>query len=857
MRFYRLLLRLYPAWFRAEYGEEMCGVFIQRLRQEGAIAVWASILFEIFPNAIAVHADALRQDVLWTLRVLRQSPGFSVTAVVVIALGIGANTATFALLDHTLLRPLPFSDPDRLVMLHDTQLKQGVDRNLTSPPNFLDWRTMSRSFDALGAYVAAPIAVNLSGKGQPIRLDSTFISSEVFRAIGVKPAAGRLLTSDDERVGGPDILLMSHSVALALFGSDNGAVGKTVNLDNVAHTIVGVMPAGFAFPSRDFELWRPLRLTPELLANRSNHILYAVARLNPRVSLAAARAEMNGIATQLQRAYPKDNTDTGIGVIRLRDAISPQSRLMVIVVFAAAVCLLLIACTNLANLFWVRVLARKHEIAVRVALGAARERLVRQFLTESLAIGLIGGVLGFIVAVAALPSLSVLVPANLPIPGEPQMDWRIFLFAVLVTLATSIAFGVGPAFRSGGQIDTNSLRLRSARSGRIDRLREVLVIGEIAGTLVLLIAAGLLVKALWNVQAINPGFQTEGVVMLRTALPSPKYNPPAARRAFYSRVLDQVRAMPGVTSAAYVSYHPMEFFSGRTAVGVPGVIDDPLKAPRAVRHYITPGFFGTLGIPLRLGREIDARDVQDSAQVAVLSESLARRLWPAEDPIGRTIFADGKRSVVGVVADIASRQLENPTDSQIYFPAEQMAMPSYYWPKDLIVQSSGNAMALTPSLRRIIHEVDPDQAVSNVQLLDDVMNAQTAPRRVQLMVLGTFTILAFSLAAIGIHGLLSFAVSTRMQEVGIRMALGADRRNILGIFLRKGIFLAVGGIVVAAPVTYFVVQMLRSLLFGVSPNDPLVYGAAALLALIMTVAGTIRPAIRAAAVDPLVTIRAE
>src|SRR5262245_22517196 len=800
MLFYRLLLRLYPAWFRAEYEEEMCAVFVQRMRQERAIAVWASVFFEIFPNAVAVHADALRQDLRWTLRVLRQSPGFTVTAVVAIALGVGANTAAFALLDHALLRPLPFADPDRLVTLHDTQLKQGVARNLTSPPNFLDWRTMSRSFDALGAYVAAPIAVNLSGRGEPVRLDSTSISPEIFSVLGVKPVVGRVFSSDDERVDGPNILLMSHSVASSLFGSAESAVGNTVNLDNVTHTIVGVMPAAFAFPSRDIQLWRPLRFTPALLANRSNHILYGVARLNPRVSLAEARAEMNGIAIQLQRAYPKDNTDTGIGVIKLRDTVSPQSRLMVMVVFGAAVCLLLIACMNLANLFWVRVLVRKHEIAIRLAIGAARERLVRQFLTESLAIGLAGGVLGLIIAVAALPSLSVLVPTSLPIPDEPQVDWRIFLFATLVTLATSIAFGVGPAYWSGREVDANSLRLRAGRSGRMGRLREVLVIGEIGGTVVLLIAAGLLVKALWNVQAIDPGFRTEGVLMLRTALPSPKYNPTAARRAFYSRVLDQVRALPGVSSAAYVSYHPMEFFSGRTAVGVPGVIDDPLKAPRAVRHYITPGFFSTLGIPLRLGREIDARDVEDSPQVAVLSESLARRLWPAEDPIGRTIFADGKRTVVGVVADIASRQLEDSTAAQIYFPAEQMTIASYYWPKDLLIRSSGNAMALAPSIRRIIHDVEPELAISDVQLLQDVVSAQTAPRRVQLRVLGTFTILAFLLAAIGIHGLLSFAVSARTQEVGVRMALGADRRSILVMFLRQGILLAFGGIVAAVPV---------------------------------------------------------
>src|SRR5262249_52730443 len=337
----------------------------------------------------------------------------------------------------------------------------------------------------------------------------------------------------------------------------------------------------------------------------------------------------------------------------------------------------------------------------------------------------------------------------------------------------------------------------------------------------------------------------------------PKYDPPAVRRAFYSRVLDQVRTLPGVSSVAYVSYHPMEFFSGRTAVGIPGVIDDPLKAPRAVRHCITPGFFSTLGIPLRLGREIDARDVEDSPQVAVLSESLARRLWPAEDPIGRTIFADGKRNVVGVVGDIAVRQLEQSTDAQIYFSAEQMIISPYYWPKDLVIRTSGSAMALAPSVRRIIHEVDPEQAISNVQLLEDVVNAQTAPRRVQLRVLGTFTILAFSLAAIGIHGLLSFAVSARMQEVGVRMALGADRRSILVMFIRQGILLAVGGIVTAVPVAYFVVQMLRSLLSGGGAGEPRVYGAAALLALVMTIAGSIRPAVRAAAVDPLATIRAE
>ena len=857
MRLYRLLLRLYPAWFRAEYGEEMCAVFAARRQREGLIAPWASAVCDVGRNAALVHGDALRQDLRWTLRVLRQMPGFTLTVIAVIALGVAASTAAFVLLDYVLVRPLPFAEPGRLVTLHETRLKQGVARNLMSPPNFMETRAMSRSFDALGAYVAAPFSVNLSGRSDPVRLDSTLMSSDVFKALGVQPAAGRVFLAEDDNAGGPNIVLLSNSVAVSLFGVATAAIGETIKLDSVEHTIVGVMPPGFAFPSREFELWRPLRFSSEFLANRSNHILYALARLRPGVSMEEARADLDVIARRLELAYPEENTDAGIGVMALRDAMSPQSRTLVLAVFGAALCLLLIACTNVANLLFARALERRREIAVRIAIGAARERLVRQLLTESLFLAIVGGTLGFVLAALATPLLSVLVPAALPVGAMPEFDWRVFVFAATLTLAASIAFGAGPAFRSSRNADLNALRSRNSSGARKDRLRAALVLTEIVGTVVLLVAAGLLLKALWRVWAIDPGFRTEGVLTLRTALPSPKYDTAASRRAFYWRVLSEVRSLRGVTSAAYVTYHPMEFFSGRGPVLIPGVADNPITAPRAVRHFITPGFFETLGIPLLRGRDVNEQDTANAPGVVILSESLAERLWPGQDPIGRVVMADGKRTVVGVAAEIAVRQLEGASDSQMYYPAEQMTMPSYYWPKDLLIHIAGDPMALASAVRKIIHEADPEQAISNLKLLEDIIGDQTGPRRAQLGVLGGFAAIAFLLAAVGIHGLLAFAVSSRTQEIGVRMALGAQRRDILSMFLREGVILGVAGLALAVPLGYMAARGLTSLLFGVQPSDPPVYGAAALFVLAMTVTVSLRPALRAARIDPAITIRTE
>ncbi|MBZ5633367.1 MAG: ABC transporter permease [Acidobacteriia bacterium] len=849
MRVYRLLLRLFPASFRAEYGEEMQAVFAARRLRETAVALWAGTLIDILANALRVHTDLLWQDLHWTFRVLRQSPGFTLTAITVISLGIGANTAAFTLLNHVFLRPLPFAHPEQLVTVYQTDIPNHNPRTGATPPNFVDWRAMNHSFSSMGAYIGILTPMNLSGQGDPVRLDAATVSFDVFKTLGVQPMAGRSFTAEDDLPGGASAILSNHT-AEGLFGSAAGAVGRTVRLDGQPFNIIGVMPPGFAFPWRDTHLWLSLKSWD----NRGNRMLSVIGRLRPEVSLTQARADLEVIARQLERAFPKDNAGVGIGMLELREDTSPQARILVIAVSAGAFCLMLIACTNLANLLFARAMVRKQEIAVRIAIGAARERVLRQLLTESMVLGIVGGALGLVLAMLATPSLTILVPGSLPIGGIPEVDWRVFAFAAALTLATSIAFGAGPALRSSRNVDLNALRSRSASGSRTDRLRAALVLAEVACTVTLLIGAGLLLKAMWRVQAVDPGFRAEGVLTLRTALPIA--TPPDRRDQFYSRILTEARRLPGVTSAAYISFLPMTATYGNFVVTVPGVT--MAEETRAHTRFITSDYFKTLGIPLLRGRDVSERDNSTAPKVAVVSQFLAQRLWPGQDPVGREMTLGSNWTVVGVVGDVAVRGLESSSLPQAYFPSGQVP-PSlaFYAPKDLAIHASGDPASLASALRQIIRRANPEQAVSDVQLLEDILASQTASRRAQLRVLVTFAGVAFLLAAVGIHGLLSFAVTSRTREVGVRIALGAARGDILGMFLRQGLVLGSAGIAVALPLAYLAARSMTSLLFGVQPNDPLIYASAALLALLMTVAGSLRPSLRAASVDPALTIRAE
>jgi predicted permease len=860
---YRALLRLYPASFRAEYGEEMCTIFARRRRDATGMAATLALLLEAFVdvavNALRTHGDVLRQDLAFSARSLGRSPGFALTAVAVAALGIGATTAAFSIADHVLFRPLPFVQPDRLVRLWQDQ--GGYGHSDLSPANYRDWKRMSRSFEEMGAFGGQ--AYNLAGGGEPARVEGQWLTVEVFRLLGVRPVLGRTFGPEDDAPGAPATLVLSYGLWQSRFGGEASAVGRQVLVDGAPHLVIGVMPGSFHFPNRDADLWISKTFVDADFADRTDTYVFAVARLKKDVSLEQARAEMRLVAAQLERAFPNENARTSATVDGLRDGLAPEARLLPLALLGAAACVLLIACTNLTNLLLARAMVRRKELAVRAALGAGRERLVRQLLTESLLLALAGGALGVLIAASSVPVLARLVPQSLPIAEAPAMDFRILAVALVLTFATGIAFGMLPALRACGQAGASGLQegSRAGVGGRRERTRSALVVAEVTASVVLLVACGLLLRALWRVQAVDPGFRGEGVLTLRTALPLPRYERTATRAQFYERVLSEVRALPGVSDAAYISGLPMVMRGGVWGVAVPGEAREPGTLPLASARFVTPGFFATLGMPLRTGRDILDSDTRDAPYVAVVSESLAKRHWPGQDPIGRR-FRFGPaadRTVVGVVGDIRVRGLERSSEPQVYLSHQQVADGSIigYTPKDLAIRAAGDPLALLPSVRAIIRRADPQQPMSEVRLLSDIVLGETAPRRVQVRVLAAFAAVAALLAAIGLHGLLSFAVRSRAQEIGVRIALGARSADILAMVLREALRMAAIGLVLGLLLAYTAGRGMEALLAGVRPADAATLLAATALSALMTLAGSLPPAVRAVRVNPIEVMRSE
>jgi len=861
MQLYRALLHLYPASFRTEYGGEMLSVFRARRRDAAnpfaVLLLWISAFFEILFNAIAVHWDILRQDLRYTVRTLARSPGFTMTAILVVALGIGANTAAFSVTDFVLIRNLPFPDPARLVKLWQTE--PGYDQMEFSPANYRDVKRMSKSFEAMGAFMGT--AVNLVGQGDPQRFFASSMTSEVIPLLGVQPLIGRTFTSADEREGAAGTLLLSYSLWRTEFGGEAGVLGKHVILDNTPYTVIGVMPAEFHFPAPDVALWVPRQFAAQEFQDRNDNYMEVVARLKPGVPMSQALAEIGVTMQQLKRQFPAENKHTGGVVKLLRDELSPRSRTMLLALLAASACVLLIACANLANLLLTRSLARQRELAVRAALGAGRERLVRQSMTESMLLAALGGGLGILVAISAVPLLTQLVPNTLPIASTPAVDFRVLIFAGLLTVVTGIVFGALPALRASGKGDLNALR-EGARSGggRKERLRSALVIAEVMASVVLLISSGLLIRALWKLQGADPGFRAGGVLTMETALPMPKYENTSRRAEFYRRILTSARALPGVTSAAYITSLPMVWGGGIWPVSIDGQVLERSASHTVSMRYATPDFFATLGIPLLLGREISESDTADRQYVAVVSQSFARRYWPDQNPLGRHFqLAFHDRMVVGVVGDIRVRGMENPSEPQTYLPYQQVrdGYFVFYAPRQLAVRTAGNPDSLAPAIRQIIQAADREQPVSNVRTMEEIVELNTASRRVQVRVLVVFAAIAFLLAAIGIHGLLSFAVSQRIREIGVRMALGAASGDILRMVLRQGVWVASAGVLPGLALAYAAARSMQALLAGIQPSDAPTFLSAATLCLLMTLVGSFLPALRAVRIDPMTAIRTE
>ena len=872
MVFFRALLRLYPKSFRAEYGAEMQKDFAREWQATTGVArvgLIASAAIDALINAGRVHGDITKQDLRYAIRSLTRTPGFTATAVLVAGLGIGGTTAAFATADHVLLRPLPFADPDRLVRLSENHLQLGYPRMEPSPPNYLDWRQMQTSFVSIEAYSAS--TGSLVGTGEPERILGAAVAGGVFNLLGRNAAIGRTLTEADVQDQTSDAVVISDRLWRTKFASDPNVLGATLTLDERTLTIIGVMPSDFHFPERGTDYWRALRFgTSGSDVSRGNNYLQVMARLKPEVSIEQARTEMKMIADRIAQQYPKEQAGKSVNVERWRDLVSSQSRLLLWAVAGASICVLLIACTNLANLLWSRALARRGELAVRAAIGASVDRLVRQMLTDSMLIAGAGGILGILFAIAAAPMVVRLVPTSLPIAEVPPLDVRLLAVAAVVTLMTGIAFGVLPALRVVRKSDGSALKegARGGISRSTERTRSTLVVAQIVASVVLLVTVGLLVQALIKVQAIDPGFRSHNILTLKTMLPRPKYATTVRRMQFYDQVLADTRGLPGVESAAYVSFTPFTMRGGMwevlTTTPDPsnvGGFAAPADVRRASLRMVTPDYFETIGIPLLQGRDINAADTLDTPAVAIVSRSFADHFYPGQDPIGRQFgFAYAVRTIVGVVGDVRFRGLErDDNEPQVYVAASQQrdGQIGFYAPNDLVIRTSVPPASLMAAVRNVIRRADPQLPITSMRTLEEVVSLETAPRVVQLRVLGAFAAAAFLLAAIGIHGLLAYTVRARSREIGVRIALGARAGDIARMVLGRGAVMAALGVVIGVALAYAAARAMQALLFGIDPGSPAVFAAASALALVMTLAGSLLPAWRATRIDPISATRTE
>ncbi|HJU42838.1 MAG TPA: ABC transporter permease [Vicinamibacterales bacterium] len=872
MQIYRALLRLYPKSFRAEYGAEMEKDFARQWRDASPAAKMWLVLgaaLDTAWNAARVHGDITKQDVRYSLRSLGRTPGFAITVIVVAALGIGATTAAFSLADHVLIRALPFPESDRIVKLWQDFSKRGYPRVEPSPPNFLDWQRQATVFERLEAYTGFGGA--MTGRGEAVRLVGATLTPGMLQLLGRPAAVGRIFTDADTASADAERpMVISDRLWRTAFASNPDVVGQTLTLDGATYSIVGVMPSDFFFPSRETDFWRMLRFSPNNNdTDRTNQYLEVLGRLKDGVSLEDARAEMRVIGNDLARLYPKELEGTSATLASWREVVSPQARLLLLGLVGASICVLLIACTNLANLLMSRALARRTEFAVRAAVGASVDRLVRQMLTDSLILAFAGGALGVLVALTALPLLVRLVPTALPIAEGPPADLRMLVGTLVLTTLTGLAFGLLPALRVCRRTDASALKdgTRGGTSRGTERVRSTLVVAEIVASVVLIVCVGLLTQALLAVQGVDPGFRADNVLTLRTNLPIAQYGPLDRRLQFYSHVLDRVHALPGVRSASYISWLPMTFRGGvwevlspnpdRNSPGGFAPFDGGQRQTALIR-FVTPQYFETVGTPILKGRDISAADTVNTPFVAVVSDSFARRHFPNQDPIGRS-FGIGlaARTVVGVVGDTKIRGLERLTEPQVYMPAAQQTMLFFYAPKDLVIRTDGPATALAPAVRAIIAEAAPDLPVTGVQTMEQLVAGETAPRVTQLRVLGGFAAIALLLAGIGIHGLLAFTVTARAREIGVRIALGAKAGDILRMVIGRSVTLTIIGVVVGAALAYAAGRSMQAVLFGVDPANATVFAASVALAAVMALAGSLLPAWRAIRVDPIEVTRSE
>jgi predicted permease len=812
---------------------------------------------------INIFAD-LWQDLRYGLRTLLKNPGFTIIAVVALALGIGANSAIFSVVNAVLLRPLPFKNPEQLVMVWENATHLGFPKNTPSPPNFLDWQRQNTVFTGMAAI--SERSFNLTGVGEPERLDGRRVSANLFDLLGVPALLGRTFVPDDDRPG-THVVLLSYSLWQRRFGSDPNVIGRAVTLNGESYTVIGVLPRSVHLPGYgnwNDQVWVPIAFNNEEITERGNHFLDVIARIKPAITLKQAQAQMETIAARLAKEYPRYNTRIGATVTPLHEELVGDMKPALLILLGAVGLVLLIACTNVANLLLARTAAREKEIALRLALGASRSRLTRQFLTESVLLALLGGCFGLLLALAGVHVLKTFVPATILQIQAINIDARVLVFTALIALLTGIVFGLAPATHSSHSNLNDSLKeggRDSAVGKKGNRIRGLLVIAEVAVSFILLIGAGLLINSFLHLRNLDPGFRTDHLLTMKVDLSELKYPDGERRSVFFDEVLRSVRALPGVQSVAVAGNLPFTYNGDSMGIAVEGIPDSPPDQwPDVIYRAVGPGYFSTMGIPMIRGRDFTDQDKVDSKSVVVISEKTAQHYWPGQDPIGKRLKPGATtsnapwREVIGVVKDVRQNDFIAQPKMQMYFTYRQL--------KDLaanalVVRTSVEPMSLASSIRNAIWAVDKDQPVANIDTMDHIVSEAIARQRFSMLLLGIFAGLALVLAAVGIYGVMSYSVAQRTHEIGIRMALGARRADVLQMTVKQGLKLVGAGMMLGLVAAFLLTRVLASLLYGISATDPITFVGISLVLLAVAILASYIPALRATKVDPIIALRAQ